>query len=114
KRMPRDHAEREVDGARQRGVDDHEQQRRADAAARPLARARGQLGGSPLRVAHASPAVSRAHAPRPRLTSTYSRPAPAAMNSTPSSSRAEPALPCPLTVWTTRATPIASLSSENT
>ncbi len=79
-RVAGDHAQREVDRARQRGVDDREQDRRADAAPRHLPRARRQLRLLP---------PGRAHVPRLLRTSTYQRPPPAAMNSTPSSSRAE-------------------------
>ena len=133
-RVAGDHAEREVDRARQRGVDDREQQRRADAALDDHARARRQLGARALdlRRRPARPPRRRAPGPRrrgaparwspparsraPRLlrASRYSRPPPAAMNSTPSSRRGETMLPCPLTACTISATPIAPISREST
>ena len=52
-RVAGDHAEREVDRARQRGVDDREQDRRADAAPDDHARASRELGPSAARARRA-------------------------------------------------------------
>src|ERR1700677_393874 len=124
--MTGDHAEGEVDRARQRGVDDREQNRRADAAAQrhkrpcrhlrrdPLALRRGRYALSRGIVPGGDLIPGRAHDPRlPRLASRYSRPPPAAMNSTPSSRREEMMPPCPSAASTISPTPMTAISSEN-
>ena len=91
-RVAGDHAQREVDRARQRRVDDREQDRRADAAAQ---RSRASAAASSRRCARRSRRALIA----PRLLRDFHvppRPPPAAMNSTPSSSRGEIEPPCPL------------------
>ena len=80
-RMAGDNAEREVDRARQRGVDDREQERRADAArwqrsraSAPPSSARAPLGRGSTRPRRRPPAAvlagGRAHCPRPLRGST--------------------------------------------
>src|SRR5207244_12163011 len=92
--------EREADGARERRVDDGEQDRRADAAPKRGDRPRRELLRRALRVRrkHARPAPAVAaivrvvHARGPRLRSAYMRPTPAATKSTPTTSSTEIAL----------------------